>query len=88
MSRNPPTQFKKAPPEQSGGAFVFWLRSAYESRIAIAPPVSKITAAIRYQVAASRSTNTEIRVANRIEVSRKAATAATGAKVIAHKAMP
>jgi len=60
----------------------------HESRMATAPAISKPTAAIRYQVAASFSANTEISTANRIDVSRSAATAATGARVMAHRAMP
>ena len=46
------------------------------------------TAATRRQPTASPSTSAEIAVANRIEVSRRAATIATGASVIAHRATP
>lgn len=84
--QDPPTQFKKAPREKSRGAFVF--SGPQESRIAIAPSVSKAMAAMRCQLGDSFRTRTEISAANRIEVSRSAATAATGARVIAHKAMP
>jgi hypothetical protein len=44
--------------------------------------------ASRCSVTRSLSISAEITVANRIEVSRSAATSATGATVIAHNAIP
>ncbi|EEF27473.1 conserved hypothetical protein [Ricinus communis] len=58
------------------------------SRIATAPHAIRATAASRARPMGSRRTKAAMAVANRIAVSRSAATAATGARVIAHSAMP
>jgi hypothetical protein len=72
----------------AAGLFVFPASESQESRIATAPAVSNAAAAMRLPVSFSRRKITEIKAANRIEVSRSAATAATGVLVIAHTAMP
>ncbi len=58
------------------------------SRNAMTPARMLSAAALRHAVIFSPSANTEIAMANRIEVSRRDATEAIGAWVIAHMTMP
>jgi hypothetical protein len=59
----------------------------HPSRNATTPATIRQPAMMRQAVARSRSATTEIAMANRIEVSRSAATEAIGAFVIAHIAI-
>lgn len=60
----------------------------YPKRNAITPAASTPVPTARWRPKGSRSHSVPINAANSTEVSRKAATAATGARVMAHSAMP